>query len=312
MELIHIMAAERGKKIDVVYYHANCQDGMSACNLFRIFLGDAERDVEYIGIFPSQEVEARSVCGRNVLCLDVVICNMEALLPYVASMMCIDHHKSNRQVIMDNRDKLAYEVFNIEHCATRLTFDTFFPNQVVPAFVHCIEARDLFQFELHPRSKEFSNGMFASVKTLDENFDLLKRLLREDTDGGPTFDEICQRGEEVERKKNAEMDLLYANVRAYTCKLADQSHTRTYHVAVVDVPRHLRSDFGNYCIQKNRDLDFFVGYHYSAEHNEFWCSLRSADDRVDVSTIGKGHRNASGLTLSATEYTTPTEFFKPV
>ena len=76
-----------------------------------------------------------------------------------------------------------------------------------------------------------------------------------------------------------------------------------------------KSDVGNLLLNKDIIIDensfkpdFSVSWYYNFPTDEHWLSLRSDDTKVDVCKIAKqissnggGHRNASGVTINASE-----------
>ena len=73
-------------------------------------------------------------------------------------------------------------------------------------------------------------------------------------------------------------------------------------VAYCNTP-YFKSDIGNKLFEKFPDANFSCAWDYDLYRNQTLFSLRSTNDRFDVSTIAKkikggGHRNASGAALS--------------
>lgn len=236
------------RNLDVIIYHASCQDGETATHVVRQFcaveFNKDINDVRCIGIAAGTDVECvDELRNKVVLIVDVVPCNIKKIKEISKSIICLDHHISNSEMIPKMKD---WFIFDINYCATTMAYSFCHgvPATEAPYMLKCIEARDL------------------EIKRHVANMQIVK-------------------------------DCFYEGQGPFT-------------VAMCGCPRHLRSDVGNLCIEQNTDVDFCVMWIFSPEHQEYWCSLRSTDDRVDVTRFGKGHRNAAGLTLKQS----PLQVFK--
>jgi len=78
----------------------------------------------------------------------------------------------------------------------------------------------------------------------------------------------------------------------------DQSPPKTFTVYMINSSM-FQSEIGNALVKKE-DADFGLVWYYDAENKEYNVSLRSMDEKADVSKIAKvfgggGHRNAAGF-----------------
>jgi len=85
--------------------------------------------------------------------------------------------------------------------------------------------------------------------------------------------------------------------------LSEQSiDDKVYKIAYIN-SNTLKSDIGNYLVSnKYLDADFAAIYHYDGYDDKTFFSLRSKEDKADVSIIAKlfgggGHKCASGCSL---------------
>ena len=135
------------KKIDVVIYHDENNDGMgSAAIAWKYLSSDNSKNVKYIPLKPGKIVNTNLIKDRNVILLDIDIDKSKKMINTLekdsSSVVIIDDHGS-----LKSTKKLrvfAGESSNkkMEHATVAYTWKFFFPQKKVPLFVQYIDNQD--------------------------------------------------------------------------------------------------------------------------------------------------------------------------
>ncbi len=289
---------------DIVIYHDKCMDGFTAAWAVWKRFGDAP---EYIarnyGMSPPPILDGKHVLivdfSFSRVLLDDMVTNGRA-----ASVVILDHHKTAQADLapfqiyenspgafgpekvpgmLRDLDELGrppiIALFDMERSGAGMAWDFCHGDGWRPMLVDLVEDRDLWRFELGDASK------------------LLHLAL---TSGPATF----ARWDEAERDIDSFVDRGQA-IAAYRDQLVDEIAERAVCVVIdgqygigVDCPYGLASDVGHRLLEDWPDTAFAAAI-VRGEHTTTY-SLRSRDDRADVSAIAKkfgggGHRNAAGF-----------------
>lgn len=259
--------------IDLVLYHANCTDGMGAAYAAWKLLGSK---AEYLPCHHGEEPP--DVTGRNVACLDYAFPNAvtKQMIEDANSLIIIDHHKS---AMVDLHD-VSNAIFDMKHSGAILAWNFFHPGKEPPKFLHYIEDRDLWQWEL-PYSREFS----ASFDMVPFDFDEFDKFCDDSV-----FDDAIKRGSYI---------LAYS--KTVVKKICDKAVKREFEDKSVMIVNssHWMSEIGN---RLSQDCDFAVVWFFDHASRQTIVSLRSFHDSVDVSEVAKkfgggGHKKAAGFQL---------------
>lgn len=288
---------------DIVIYHDKCMDGFTAAWAVWKRWGDAPAYVaRNYGMEPNIEC-----AGKHVLIVDFSFSEEQLrgmAIDGAASVVVLDHHKTAAEALAPfqlekngaasfvGQSEIAKAIetrgpiialFDMERSGAGLAWD--FVNDdaelrlLRPMLVNLVEDRDLWRFELGDASK------------------LLHLAL---TSGPATF----ERWDEAE----ADIDGFIARgqaIAAYRDQLVDEIVARAVCVVIdgkygigVDCPYGLASDVGHRLLDDWPETEFAAAI-VRGEHTISY-SLRSRDDRADVSAIAKkfgggGHRNAAGF-----------------
>ena len=264
--------------VQVVIYHANCNDGFGAAYSAWKLLGNrAEYHAASHGSPPPD------VTGKKVVILDFSYNNAttKALIEQAEELWVIDHHKSNMVELHD----ISNTHFDMTKSGAMLAWEYFHPGKEAPKFISYIQDRDLWQWEL-PYSKEFS----AAFDMVPWNFDEYEKF-----EDDSVFDDAVKRGSYI---------LAYSKtVIKKVCDKATKRKYKEYDVMVVN-SSHWMSEIG---ATLAKDCDFAMIWYYDHDASIYKVSLRAFHDTMDVSEIAKsfgggGHRKAGGFVLPKSKH----------
>lgn len=292
---------------DVVIYHDKCMDGFTAAWAIWKRWGDFPVYLpRNYGMAPDFDP-----AGKHVLIVDFSF--SEAVLRGLAqdgaaSIVVLDHHKSaaadlepfarfkdkperfTPPVVASMIGDLARNgitailaLFDMDRSGAGLAWD--FANEYAhirlgrPTLVNLVEDRDLWRFELGDASK-FLHLALTSGEATFERWDAADR----------DIDSFVDKGQAI---------------AAYRDSLVDEIAERATNIVIdgqhglgVDCPYALASDVGHRLLEDWPAAEFAAAIVRGEQSVSY--SLRSRDDRADVSLIAKkfgggGHRNAAGF-----------------
>lgn len=291
-------------KPDIVIYHDKCVDGFTAAWAVWKRWGAAP---EYVpcnyGLMPPPALD-----GKHVLIVDFsfprLVLDDMVTTGGAASVVILDHHKTAqadlepfhfqesspgaigpidvpgmlRDLAELGRPPII-ALFDMERSGAGMAWDFCQGPDTRPLLVNLVEDRDLWRFKLGDWSKQLHLSLTAGPMTFE----------RWDDAYGTPHHYIAQG----------------AAIAAYRDQLVDEIAQRAVCVVIdgqygigVDCPYGLASDVGHRLLDDWPDADFAAAI-VRGEHTITY-SLRSRDDRADVSAIAKkfgggGHRNAAGF-----------------
>ena len=259
--------------VNVVIYHANCNDGFGAAYSAWKLLGNR---AEY---FACKHGDAPpDVKGKRVVILDFSFDNKttKEMITDADALLVIDHHKSAMVELHD----ITHTHFDMNKSGAMLAWDFFHPGKESPKFIQYIQDRDLWKWEL-PYSKEFSAAFDMVPWVFDEY---------EKFEDDSVFDDAVKRGSYI---------LAYS--KTVVKKVCDKASKKKYgeHDVMVVNSSHWMSEIG---ATLAKDCDFAMIWYYDHDEQRYKCSLRAFHDAIDVSEISKkygggGHRKAAGFNL---------------
>lgn len=289
---------------DVCIYHGGCDDGFGAALAVHQRWGD---DVEFI---PAGYGNPSPDCtGKHVLIVDFSYKQdeMRRLASRAASVVVLDHHKTAKSELhpwtlgdenVDLGAKLqevaqnlalnqmegvipVIAYFCMNKSGARMAWEFCFPGKPVPALIEHIEDRDLWRFAMQD-----TKAISAALRTYPHDFELWKMFL------ASTIDLVIE-GQAVLRGHEKNVQSMIAN--RYWDTLAGSR------VPMVNVPYHYASDCCDAMLMAEPDAPFCAAW-FRRGDGQLQYSLRSRDDRMDVSEIAKqfgggGHRNAAGFSV---------------
>ena len=279
---------------DICIYHANCDDGFAAAYAVWERFGD---DVEYVACQYGQD--APDVTGKDVLIVDFSFKAdvMNALGSAARRVIVLDHHKTAEAELSGfmklecaggpfekrHADRMIDGVgvcFDMQKSGCRMAWEYCFGNAQMPYWFAAVEDRDLWRFAL-PDTKEIC----IAIRSMPREF---QRWNKFDTDT------LRREGVAIRRY----VDMIVSNI----CDTAFEEEIAGHRVPVAACSYDFVSETANQLLHRNPGAPFAACLVRS--HDGVTYSLRSMDDRMDVSEIAKangggGHRNAAGFRVAA-------------
>lgn len=257
---------------DIVIYHGNCYDGFAAAWAARAHSPGAR-------FVPAQYGDAPpDVAGLRVLIADFSYprATLLAMREVAADILVLDHHKTAAADL----EGLDFAVFDMQRSGAGITWDTLHPGHRRPTVIDYVEDRDLWRFAL-PDSAVVHAAMSTTPFTFEAWDDFGHRPL-------------------IEIKTEGRAVLRFAKLTAE--KLAARARIiwlGRHRVWATNVPVEFVSEVGEVLKLAEPYLPI-LGWQWDGERDNYYCSLRSRDDGVDVSTIarefgGGGHEHAAGF-----------------
>jgi nanoRNase/pAp phosphatase (c-di-AMP/oligoRNAs hydrolase) len=114
---------------------------------------------------------------------------------------------------------------------------------------------------------------------------------------------IIELGNMLTRTINAKIQQYIFVAKPYTITVAYDNNggrVETYtKVYIINTTEGITSELGN-AFMEQTDADFVIMWYYSSTQQNYYYSLRSSDQKVDVGRLAKqygggGHRNAAGI-----------------
>jgi oligoribonuclease NrnB/cAMP/cGMP phosphodiesterase (DHH superfamily) len=308
---------------DMVIYHDKCADGIVAAWACWKRWGDAP---EYRAANYGHQVPD-DVAGKKILIVDFSwpADELRAMVAAgAASIVILDHHKTAQEALepFDPRVSMPWllpallkatdihnvlralegekaapivAIFDMTRSGARMAWDFVQPFCSPPRLVELAERYDLWRFV--PGTEDTAEALHLDIQAGAMTIADMEELDRELHEG----DEPLVRGR-----------VIYGWRRQLVEEIASRAHLRTVAgvpgVISVECPYSLVSSVGHYLLDKYPAAPF-AAMSVTGEKAVTW-SLRSHDDRTDVSVIAKsmgggGHRNAAGFRVD----TTPTRDF---
>jgi len=268
----------------LIIYHKNCNDGFGAALTTWLKFGP---NAEY---YPANHhSKPPDVTGKTVFICDFSYKKEQLLvmIEQAISLTVIDHHLSAEKELESIPDK--YKIFDMNHSGAYLTWKYFFPNTKVPLLIQYIEDRDIWI-----NSMENTFECFYGLCELPKSFKIWKKYLDDNN-----IDELIDSGKIIHKHNS---NLIQHIIKSGYVKSQELLDGKTYNIAYLN-SNVLKSDLGNYLIEKLfNEADFSAIYHYDGNFNKTHFSLRSKENKADVSAIatlygGGGHKYASGITF---------------
>ncbi len=268
-------------------YHGNCADGFTGAWIINKWAKLHNHAVEF---HPGKYGEDEPpINNRHVILVDFSYDRETMILisKYASSITVLDHHKTAENNMLNLEPELycASEIiFDMSSAGCELAAEYFFPGEPHPRALHNIADRDLWNFDME-YTKSVSSTVFSMEYTF-ENWDYLMNPLN--------YDQIISDGKAIERKHTKDMLELYEVTLVFRNIEVDG---KLFTVPTFNVPYFHSSELGHHAMN-TLNVPFALTW-YIDKNNEYKYSLRSTDDKEDVSAIAKffgggGHRNAAG------------------
>jgi len=260
----------------VVLYHSNCLDGFSSAWVAWKKFGDK---ASYIPTEP-QTLPKVKIKNKEIYIVDLGFSkkDIKKLIKDKNFVTIIDHHLSAR----DDIKTASQWYFDLNHSASVLTWQYFYPNKKLPKLLKYVEDIDLWLFKL-----PYTEEILASIQFLDQNFKNWEKLVK-DFEDRKRIKKYIAEGKIILSYQNKVVDIIVS--RANLVYLAGNR------VLAVN-SSILNSEIGNVLARKKPP--FSIVWYQSKD--KIRVSLRSRG-RFDVSKIAKkfgggGHQKAAGFSI---------------
>lgn len=277
----------------VVIYHGNCPDGFFAALTIWSKIG-SRGNTEYLPSSLNQQPP--DVKGKIVFILDMAY-SAKILLEMIdqaKDLLVIDHHKTNQEALASIPDR--YKLFDMQESGATLAWRYFRPTEPMPLIYRHIRDRDLWLKEL-PETDAIHTALDEILR--DENGQFNFELALPYFDDTNLHDLIA-----YGRSLSSYQDGLVKKAlsTAYFCPVRIKGRKDLSIVAYINTTV-LTSAIGAKCLEIYPFVDFCACLSYDLTYGKTHVSLRSTDNREDVSLIAKdhgggGHRNASGCIIN--------------
>ncbi len=260
----------RGKVLEYILYHKNCEDGFGAAWIAWKALGN---QAEYI---PVQYAESPpELPDRSKVTIVDFSYPREVIIELnerMESLWVLDHHKTAAQDLAG----LEFATFDMQKSGAILAWEYWFPGESAPPLLQYIQDKDLWLFQL-----ENSLEVSAALRSYPKDFEIWDSL---------TIDDLAKDGIAIQRAINIQV--------SKHVEIAALQNVGGYLVPVVNATCYL-SEIGDQLNARYSDTPFAACYFVREDGKRQW-SLRSRGN-FDVSEVarrfgGGGHRNAAGYT----------------
>ncbi len=285
-----IKKIQEPKKI-LCIYHGNCADGFTGAWVINQWAKEHGHIVEFYPGVHGEKYPPIKIKMRHVIFVDFSYDKntMIEMSKTSASITVLDHHKTAEANMVD-LERLMFcpseIIFDMSKSGCKLAWDYFFPNSTSPLVLDAVEDRDLWKFKYN-HTKEISSAVFSYEYTF-ENWDY---LMNDDN-----YKNIIQSGKAIEKKHTKDMLELYEGTLVWRdIEVNGKRHV----IPTFNVAYFHSSELGNHAMKTLQGYVPFALCWYINKKDEYKYSLRSIDDREDVSEIAKafgggGHRNSAG------------------
>ncbi len=286
-------------KEHIVFYHANCADGLGPAFAAWVTLGDS---AEYVPcnynepIHPADWIE--QISGRDVHILDFSFPRpvMELTLAHAQHVTWLDHHRTAFEMWCPGEyeayssDALNHKfILDNSRSGALISWQHYCPQFELPLLIRCIDDRDRWQFKFE-ESWALHAGLWAERPWTFEQWKGFTNLVHNGNLSGVFF-----KGRTLLANDKLQRDGIRASARA--CEVVLDPRPTPRPVArglAVNSPLYI-SELGNELAQQSGT--FGLVWYVSAD-GQAQCSFRSIGD-YDVSRIAKwfgggGHKNAAG------------------
>jgi oligoribonuclease NrnB/cAMP/cGMP phosphodiesterase (DHH superfamily) len=283
-------------EIDMVIYHGNCVDGFtSAFSAYKYFT-ENEPTKEIIYHPASFDKPPPDVSGKNVCLCDFTYKKnvLEDMMKKANKLIILDHHKTAQEDLENLPEE--NKIFCMNHSGAYITWSYFHPNKLIPQLILYVEDTDIWN-----KALPFTNEVSAVINMTEKTFEEYDKLFDDKYLLNKGFNE----GTAILKNNSI---LINQSLSSGAPKLItiNQQHYFVCHLN----SSVFKSDIGNKIFDEYPNANFSAIYSIDDFTNSTIFSLRSTDERSDVSRIAKlfgggGHRNASGIRVPHITSTLP-------
>jgi len=289
------------EEVNMIIYHGGCVDGFaSAFSAYKYFsVNHPNKEIIYFpGSFdkPPPDVTNKNVCLCDFTYKKPIL---ETMMTKANKLIILDHHKTAQEdlELLPQENK----IFDMNHSGAYITWSYFHPDKPIPKLILYVEDTDTWTKKLS-LTNEISTIIHMTEKTFEEYDKLL--------DDEYLINKGITEGNAI-LKNNS--NIITQSIKGASPKLItiNQNH---YFVCYLN-SSVFKSDIGNKVFDIYPDANFSAIYSIDDLTNSTVFSLRSTDERTDVSRLAKfyngggmisgGHRNASGVKIPLITSTLP-------
>lgn len=276
------------ENIDIVIYHHPCTDGYTSAMIAHRFLKN--REVLYCPLNYGYDSNVLpDFTNKHVLICDFSFPKQVFDMIYEktkGNVLILDHHKTAMNQLQEVPDN--NKVFDMNHCGAYITWTYFYGYTDIPKMIYYVEDNDLWIKKLY-KTKEFTTYI-NSKQFIFEEFEIF-------LDNKYIETVVFAEGAGMQIQNDLYASNLVKKAIPKFTKIGDSYYFITYLNSNI-----LKSELGNRVFNEFPNCNFSAIYSQNQYKNETSFSLRSEDNRTDVSNIatlykGGGHRNASGLII---------------
>ncbi|XWV26010.1 DHH family phosphohydrolase-like protein [Tupanvirus soda lake] len=287
--------------VDVVLYHGSCSDGFGSAFVVwlyykRLYGLERAKSIQYLPCYYQKENQSftseflEKVTGKNILMCDFSykFDQLMQLISVAKSFVILDHHKTAKADLDRAEFPASLKIFDMNRSGAGITWDYFFSDQPIPKFLAYIQDRDIWT-KKYPETSEFVAFFYEQ----DFDFELWEKYLD---------DAMVNKAIDTGRSWLEYQKVIINKIIKKTSYVIQEINGQ-YSVVLYCNSSELRSDIGNMVFKELPIGDFSCVWDYNLYTDQTNYSLRSTNDRYDVSAIaskfgGGGHRNASGVMFS--------------
>lgn len=280
-------------KQDIIIYHANCSDGLSAAAVAKVAMPKA---ILIPGTYGFPKFNFKD-CNIYFVDFSYKKVDMETLINTNTTVWLVDHHKSaieeTEELDLKYGNFFRFIAFDNEKSGVGLACELWKPHQEMPYAYQLIQDRDLWTWELD--SKNILKAIDTYVPRTVDDYIQLGNLSKEEC-----ISQFEEKGKAlVEFEHSLEEQILkdsttYVNIFDYT------------DIPCINVHGMFVSNIGNKVMLKYPSTPFVLLWQTTKKGIK--VSIRSTDENEDASKIaqrfapnGGGHHNAAGVLIPVTD-----------
>jgi uncharacterized protein len=296
--------------IDIVLYHGQCHDGFGSAFIIWLYYKnkyglEKANQITYIPCYHDSRSRINTDFYKKFVNKNVIMCDftfkypiMKKIIETASSFIVLDHHKTAETELSEIDDQ--HKIFDMNRSGVGITWDFFFPGQTLYPFLANVQDRDLWLYNIDT-TMAFTT-FFYEQKMI---FDKWEEMLNEDN-----YQKAIVTGDAWNIYKKMIIDRIVNRCSYITQMIDNQLCVVLYSNSI-----EFKSEIGNQLFNRVPIGDFSCVWHYDAYYDRSSYSLRSTEDRFDVSKIaskhgGGGHRNAAGCVFDGCVGKLPYEIVK--
>ena len=156
-------------KNTAILYHGGCPDGFGAAYAAWKKFSDT---ADYIPVRYAQPIP-KNLEGKELYLVDFCYDKdtMKELLKTSKSLMVLDHHEGNREIIKS----IPQHIYDVQHSGAALTWRHFHPGTQLPTFLQYVEDADLYRM-VPDEERAIITYAYAQLFHFDVWDDLVRRI----------------------------------------------------------------------------------------------------------------------------------------